>query len=280
MTCSEARPDLVPHLKGELSPDEESVLLTHLAECAECSDEKDSLAATLEVIEKSAPAAAPRHLKAAVLGTIEAERVGPVLRAAIPELPDASLRTRTLTTVAADRPVRPARRRPRAAALAAAAVIALLVVTAGWLRIQGLEEDVSRLRAANDAAAGRLGPAGHDLQDFALSADSGTIDGVLTHYRHDNYRLTLDVAALDPTPPRTYYAVWLRGTRGTVPMGTFRLKSHDRFVVNFAAAVDPVEYPEVVVTLEPDDGDPALTGETVASGSLDTAKVHHGPYED
>ena len=78
------------------------------------------------------------------------------------------------------------------------------------------------MRAANEAAGNRLGPAGHELQTFALSGDSGAIEGALTHYRHDNYRITLDVGALDPTPPRTYYAVWLRGPRGTVPIGVAR----------------------------------------------------------
>jgi hypothetical protein len=280
MNCSEAREDLVRLLKRELSAEEESALLAHLSGCRACSAEKASIAATLEVAGGSGIVVPPPHLKAAVLGAIEAERLGPALRYAIPAVPDASLRMRTLTKVAAERTYGLAPRRISNALLAAAAVIALLVVTVGWLRIQGLEDDVAKLRAANEDVAGRLGPAGHELQTFALSADTGTVEGRLTHYRHDNYRLTLEVASLDPTPPDTYYGVWLRGRGGTVPIGTFRLKSPDRFVVNFAAAVDPAEYPEVVVTLEPDDGDPALTGETIASGSLDTSNVHHGVYDD
>jgi hypothetical protein len=279
MTCGEVQADLYPLARNELSSDDARAVLDHIAGCPECRRERAALAVTIDVIAESKAAIPPEHLKAAVLGAVEAERLGPALRDAVPAVPDPSLRARVLEDIARARP--DARTSRRAVALAVAAgVIVLAVMVAGWLRIRGLEDDVQQLRAATEAAESRFGPTGHELQAFALSGVAGTVEGQLTHYRHDNYRLTLEVGALEPTPPQTYYAVWLRGERGTEPIGTFRLKRPDRFVVNFAAAVDPAEYPEVLVTLEPDDGDPRLTGETIASGTLDTGKVHHGEYEE
>ena len=122
-------------------------------------------------------------------------------------------------------------------------------------------------------------PAGHQTQVVALSG-SGPSRAIVDHYRHDNFRITLSVEGYEPTPPGVRYAVWVRGAGGDVAIGTFRLKRPDAFRIPFALGVNPSEYSELVVTLEPNDGDPELTGEVVTQGSFDPATVHHGTYDD
>jgi hypothetical protein len=81
--------------------------------------------------------------------------------------------------------------------------------------------------------------------------------------------VTLRIEGLDPAPPGSYYQAWVRGPRGAVPIGTFHLRDvsgvheGDDEPIALWSGVDPAAYPEITVTLEPEDGDPASSGRTV-----------------
>jgi hypothetical protein len=78
--------------------------------------------------------------------------------------------------------------------------------------------------------------------------------------------VTLRIEELDPAPTGSYYQAWVRGPRGTVPIGTFHLRDvqeGDDEPIALWSGVDPAAYPEITVTLEPEDGDPASSGRTV-----------------
>ena len=212
------------------------------------------------------------HVRDGVIATVLADRLGPRMHNALAERPPANLRDKVLGQVGPDNVTElrdRSRRREMALAVigVAAAVLALFV----FVQLRDGSTDGSSFPAAI--------PTGHDVQEIALEGKFAA-DATLTHYRHDNYRLVLSVEGYPVTPPRTQYAVWLRGDSGVVPIGGFRLKGADDFRVPFAIAVDPARFPEIVVTLEPVDGDPDLTGEVVNSAVLDAGSVHHGTYEE
>lgn len=273
MNCNEVRAHILAFLRDELTDEERVQVQDHLVWCNECQTERLAVQDTVRLVVASRLSVPPGHLRSSTLGAVEAERLGSLLRAAVPELPPQSLRAAALEKVQTRSEDRRRAFSIRESLLAAAAIVAVILAAGGWFLYQGERTDVQKQRR-------QLGPLGHELQVFSLQGSRGDVQGWLTHYRHDNYRVTLDVGTFDVTPAGTYYAVWLKGPKGETPIGTFRLKRSDRFIVSFPAAVDPADYPEILVTLEPDDGDPLLTGEVVASGVLDSARVHHGKFDD
>lgn len=66
----------------------------------------------------------------------------------------------------------------------------------------------------------------------------------------------LRIEGLQPAPQGNYYELWFRGPEGLVSAGTFR--AAPGFELWAAATLE--EYPQVGVTLEPDDGDPSRNG--------------------
>lgn len=129
-----------------------------------------------------------------------------------------------------------------AAAIAAVAVIAFPRGDIDRLRMQGTE-----LATAASAIA------------TIRSTDSGE-------------EITLDVRELGPAPEGHYYQAWLRTgpdpADNAVTIGTFHLQGGDDTVTLWSAV--PIEdFPVITVTLEPDDGDPASSGDVVLRGRLD-----------
>lgn len=79
--------------------------------------------------------------------------------------------------------------------------------------------------------------------------------------------ITLDVTGL-PTPPEGfYYQGWVRDGDNAVTIGTFHMRGGDDEVTLWAG-VDIEDFPVMTVTLEPDDGDPASSGDVVLRGEL------------
>lgn len=79
-----------------------------------------------------------------------------------------------------------------------------------------------------------------------------------------------------PILPRgEYYEVWFVGPGdrparpNRISAGTFHPDRAGRSNVVFKAAVDPALYPELVITAEPGDGDPAPSGDDVLRARLD-----------
>ena len=123
-----------------------------------------------------------------------------------------------------------------AALLAAAAVVIGIVVTRG--------------PATTDVAlAGtRLAP--------AASATAKL------HATPSGLAIELDVSGLPPSPPGYYYQAWMKGPRGLVTIGTFHLRGGPG-TVELWSAVSLADYPAITVTREPEDGNPASSGQVV-----------------
>lgn len=276
MKCDAARIELIPQARGELDEVSSRVVADHIQSCAACQREVAALTDVVAVVS-SLGAAPPDGLRPTVLGAVATEQIGAALRSYGAEPPRTGLRRDVLEAVAAQgtrdqdsvTPLPLRKRRP--ALLAAAAIISVLVVagTVLWLGPDPRQPPV---------AEGEV-PVGHETQVIALSG-MGPGDASVRHYRHDNFRVSLSMEGYAVTPPGSHYAVWVRGGGGEVAIGTFRLKTADDFVIPFAVGVNPTEYPRFVVTLEPNDGEPALNGEIVTRGRFDPTTVHHGSYDE
>lgn len=279
MNCEEVRADLVAWIRDELDFARANDIAQHLQSCSACAEEQAELEETMTILVLASPAEPPANLRSTVMTAMIAENFAPELRRAVPGLPPTELKAKTVAAARRDQPgsIRRSSRlssfRPREIAFAAAATVAIVFASVTWLQLQDAR------RSTTGAPSEEGIPRGHNMQSFVLKGDVESKAG-LAHYRHDNYRLILSTAGYEVTPPGFQYSVWLRGPQGDVPLGGFRLKRQDDFTVPFAIAVDPVQYPQVVVTLEPLDGSPALDGEVVNSATLDVRSVHHGEYEE
>ncbi|HEX3312702.1 MAG TPA: anti-sigma factor [Streptosporangiaceae bacterium] len=123
-----------------------------------------------------------------------------------------------------------------AALLAAAAVVIGIVVTRG--------------PATTDVAlAGtRLAP--------AASATAKL------HATPSGLAIELDVSGLPPSAPGYFYQAWMKGPRGLVTIGTFHMRGGPG-TVELWSAVSLADYPAITVTREPEDGNPASSGQVV-----------------
>jgi hypothetical protein len=122
-----------------------------------------------------------------------------------------------------------------AALLAAAAVVVGIVVTRG-----PVTTDVT-------LAGTRLAP-----RASAVAKLHATPSGLA---------IELDVSGLPPSPPGSYYQAWMKGPRGLVAIGTFHLRGPG--TVELWSAVSLAGYPTITVTREPEDGNPASSGQVV-----------------
>lgn len=247
----------------------------HVSSCAACSTELVEIKETMSFTQRLGISQPPEALRHEVLASVEAASMAPALGLVVGP-PSADLKSSVMRAVEQQRDrersvVTPMRSRtPRLAAALAAAAALLLVGAAIGSALQPDAPDVD--------VAGEI-PVGHETQMLQLQG-AGPSEAEVDHYRHDNFRITLSVEGFEPTPPGKHYAVWVRGEPGDVALGTFRIKRLDDFVIPFAMGVNPDEYPTFVVTLEPNDGNPALTGEVLSHGDFDLESVHHGSYDE
>jgi hypothetical protein len=78
--------------------------------------------------------------------------------------------------------------------------------------------------------------------------------------------IRLDVRELAPATSGEYYEAWLSDGEAVVSAGTFHMRGEPAPVVLWAG-VSPVDYPELLVTLQAE-GEPALSGRVVLRGSV------------
>ena len=123
-----------------------------------------------------------------------------------------------------------------AALLAAAAVVIGIVVTRG-----PVTTDVA-------LAGTRLAPAASAVAKL--------------HATPSGLAIELDVAGLPPSPPGSYYQAWMKGPHGLVTIGTFHMRGGPG-TVELWSAVSLAGYPTITVTREPEDGNPASSGQVV-----------------
>ena len=83
------------------------------------------------------------------------------------------------------------------------------------------------------------------------------------------FRIELRAHHLPRLDEGRFYQAWLKGPKGTVPIGTFSEGRGDW--VTLWSGVSPVDYPMVTVTIEEPDGNQASSGHKVLSGTVSIA---------
>ena len=85
----------------------------------------------------------------------------------------------------------------------------------------------------------------------------------------DNLKVELDAWGLPDPGEGGHYEMWYaKADGGRISCGTFSANPDGSASVSMSAPVSAVAYPEVEITQEPDDGDPASSGKVVLKGSL------------
>ena len=112
--------------------------------------------------------------------------------------------------------------------------------------------------------------AGLPLTATALAPEaSGVVRG---EPAGENIRIELEVRGLPELGEDEYYEMWYyteeEDSGGRISCGAFRTAPEGQTTVNFTTPLNAREYPEIEVTREPDDGDPASSGEAVLEGDL------------
>lgn len=220
----------------------DSVDESHLAGCAQCQAEVDQLRAVVSsaraATREDVPQAPPAHVWEAVVAELG---LGSSPASSPTEVPPA---------VAADRA---GPRRRTLVLAAAAAAVGLLVgsVVTGLLVSQG-GDGLPVLASTNLTVLADDGPGG-DAE--VLRNGSGRV-------------LELDLPQLRPAPG--YYEVWLLGADGQrlVSVGLLDLSQGSRARFPLPDDVDLAEFPVVDVSLEPADGNPAHSGNSIVRGTL------------
>jgi hypothetical protein len=83
------------------------------------------------------------------------------------------------------------------------------------------------------------------------------------------FRIELRARHLPRLDDGRFYQAWLKGPKGTVPIGTFSAGRGDW--VTLWSGVSPVDYPMLTVTIEESDGNQASSGHRVLSGDVSLA---------
>lgn len=284
MRCEDVRLELPSYALGELDGNERDRVEKHLSSCASCAHEAAGIAQLAELVGDSGlDEHPPSGLKDATFTRLEAQDLGFLVGSTAAALPPPDLKERALTRALTDPPASrpPTRSRPRGTWLAAAAAVIGLGIAAGsQARVQDLDRRLATMQASVQHVEESYGPVGHPMQAVQLAGSGANAQAELVHFRHDNYRITVKVNDIDITPPEHHYEVWLSGDDGEVSIGSFRIKRPDDLTLNFTMGVDPGRFPEVLITREPTDGDPAMSSTLVARAELDRDSIYHGPYEE
>jgi anti-sigma-K factor RskA len=85
----------------------------------------------------------------------------------------------------------------------------------------------------------------------------------------ENFQVELEVWKMPDLQEKEYYEMWYYAEDGDrISCGSFRTGPEDRTTVNLTAPATARDYPEIEITLEPDDGNPEASGEEVLEGEL------------
>ncbi|CAN5559896.1 MAG: anti-sigma factor [Actinomycetota bacterium] len=247
--CGEIRLDLPAYLSTELDSARAAVLDDHLSACEACLSELSELGLVTAVLSDSGlEHRPPLHLEHEVLTlvTLEPDPAGRE-GASTKDLSHASrLRGKSIRVIIAP-------------ALAAAAVT-LAAFGMAW------RSDLSTARDRIQAMQEQLVPTGATVQTISFDEAAGvSARGELVRQPNGNHRIVLWAKGLPPTRAGEHYEVWLSGKRGWVSAGSFKVADE---MWSCPVTVSPAAFPEIWVTLEPDDGNPRRTGRSVLQATL------------
>jgi anti-sigma-K factor RskA len=108
-----------------------------------------------------------------------------------------------------------------------------------------------------------------------VAAHGGPAHGTAT-VRSTPAGLTIDMTVDDlaPSPPGTFYTCWLVGPGDTlshpnrVSVGSFVVRAAGTVTVHWTTAANPLRFPQLGITLEPNNGNPSHQGPRVLRGTL------------
>ena len=112
-----------------------------------------------------------------------------------------------------------------------------------------------------------LGGGSDDGDELALVATDLAADAsgsATVAERAAGFEIVLDIDGLDRAPAGFFYQGWVKGPKGLVTIGTFHTGGH----VVLWSGVDLADYDTLTITLEPEDGDPASSGQLLLSAPL------------
>jgi hypothetical protein len=242
---SEPHPDVAGYLLGTLAADESQRFADHLDECGACREELTALAGVPAFLADVPPSVAlPPGLEERTFAAIEAAAPAGDGAAGAPSAPVIPI------TQA------PKRRRPP-----------LLLVAAAVAVVVGLAVGISTSlghHSSRPAVTIRL-----------VSVGGGPAHGTAT-VRSTPAGLTIDMTVDDlrPSPPGTFYTCWLVGPGDTlrhpdrISVGSFVVAGPGPVHVHWTTAADLHRFPQLGVTLEPNNGNPAHQGPKVLTGTV------------
>ncbi|MGW6278482.1 anti-sigma factor [Kribbella sp. NPDC055071] len=91
------------------------------------------------------------------------------------------------------------------------------------------------------------------------------------HDTSSGVEIKLDVRGLPPAGDGQYYEAWVKGSRGSVAIGTFHLRKGVDPVILWSG-VGLSEYSMITVTVQKEGGGPASSGQVVLAGEVPVAQ--------
>jgi hypothetical protein len=263
--CEEVRLELPALLSGELGTQTAISVNIHLRDCAACARELEELRGAVEIL-LNAPLQydADPDLEQRVFELTSFEDIGSLVSAApLEKEPPIDLEARSLVRAGVlDSIVDTRRSRWSKVAMVLAPSLAAAALVFGFLATEWR----SRFIELEDI----FGEMGRPLatQQLTSFGTSNRAQAELFDSTQETYQLVLRTYNLPATPDGYRYELWLSGEKGTVSAGSFSLQGTEDRVFVFTVSVSPWAYPDLEITLEPDDGDPDHTGTTVMEASF------------
>ena len=282
MRCDEIAQLLPSYVLGDATDVERGHVEKHVEGCEECARELESVRALGALLDDALLATRPpASLKDAVFARVQAEDLGVLLSGTGVTAPPADLKERALNRALTGLGGSRGTTRRRAGLLAVAAAVTGIGIAAGsQMQVQDLDRRLATMQSSVRQAEDSFGPLGHPMQEIQLAGSDAAGEMELLHFKHDNYRMTVKLDDIEVTPPGHHYEMWVAGDQGEVSVGSFRIKRPDDLTLSFTMGVDPADFPEVLITLEPTDGDPRMSSDLVAAAWLDRDAIHHGSNEE
>lgn len=264
-SCEEVRLELPTLLNGELGTQSAISANIHLRDCAACSHELNELRNTIHILRNAPLQYDPDpDLEARVFELTSFEDIGSLVSAApLEKEPPVDLEARSLVRAGVlDSIVQPRRSRWSKVAMVLAPSLAATALVFGFLATEWR----SRFTELEDI----FGEMGRPLATQQLTSfnTGNSARAELFDSNQETYHLVLRTYDLPTTPDGYRYELWLSGEKGTVSAGSFSVQGPEDRTFVFTVSVSPWEYPEIEITLEPDDGDPDHTGTTVMQANF------------
>lgn len=249
--------ELAAYVLGRLSAEESARFAEHLRVCERCRADEDELRAVITLLRNTAPSAPPADLEArtlAAIASLDEPRVGSGPRDPR-RAPTSSAPVAALDELA----IRRARRLPRVAAGVAAVAAGLAVA---FFVGAGTGQDATDSTVAETRTV-TGDPLPGDQEKTATLSGDGFSAAARVNVIGAGRLVEVKSDTVPVIPKGTYYELWFVGPGDTpsrpnrISAGTWHPDTRGVTDVRFLIAADPELFPEIEVTEEPPDGDPA-----------------------